>query len=111
MKTAEMKILMRTAVKTVLNQCRNDEIRHAKQKTLTKVRTLERKEQINRMTEFRVVRIPRDKLPSGRRSDRRSRKRWNECILREATQTGKRAELPKIKKEDEEEERISAVNS
>jgi hypothetical protein len=44
-------------------------------------RRKERNSHIERMTGNRVVKIARDKLPNGRRSTGRPRKRWCEDIL------------------------------
>ena len=37
-------------------------------------------EHIDRMTEERIVKITKDKLPAGHRSTRRSRKRWRDKL-------------------------------
>ena len=84
LETAEMKIARRIAGKTLMDRIRSDNIRQTCGIDKINDWILDRKkkwnEHIDRMTEERIVKITRDKLPAGHRSIGRPRKRWRDNL-------------------------------
>ena len=82
--TTEMKIARRTAGKTLTDRERSDNIRQICGVDQINDWVLERNkkwnEHIDRVTEERIVKITRDKLPAGRRNTGRPRKRWRDNL-------------------------------
>lgn len=80
MEATEMKIVRRIAGRTLLDRERSEDIRRACHIENVNEWVLGRKtewnDHITRMAEDRLVRVARDKSPSGRRSIGRPRKRW-----------------------------------
>ena len=86
LQTTEMKILRRIAGKTLLDLERNENIRTACNVDDINEWVHKRKEEwnrhIERMDDRRIVKITRDKSPSGYRSVGRPRKRWSDGFSR-----------------------------
>lgn len=84
LETTEMKILRRISGKTLLDRERSENIRGQCNVDNINEWVLQRKKQwnehISRMANNRLVRITRDKSPSGKRSVGRPRKRWSDNL-------------------------------
>lgn len=82
--TNEMKILRRINNKTLRDRIPSTDIRQACQITPTEEwidkRRREWNNHINRMDQHRLVKVVRDKIPVGRRSVGRPKKRWRESL-------------------------------
>ncbi|XP_044745133.1 uncharacterized protein LOC123306997 [Coccinella septempunctata] len=83
LETTEMRVLRRITGKTLRDRERSENIRReCKTENINewvRGRKVEWNRHIGRMTEDRLVRIARDKSPSGRRSVGRPRKRWSDA--------------------------------
>lgn len=84
LETSEMKTLRKIAGKTLWDRETNENIRRIcgveNINTWVKSRKQEWNLHIDRMTEQRIVKIARDKSPTGRRGIGRPRKRWNDDL-------------------------------